>query len=75
MRTNGCRKLLEAICISTAPISITINDVVFVNCVRLGEDERLAMAMADGFEDVRGFLDFFRQQYGSGRFDGDIIKW
>jgi len=75
MRTKECRKLLESVCASTAPIWITINDEVFVDCVRQDEDERLAVARADGFDDVRGFLAFFRQQYGMRRFDGDIIKW
>ena len=78
MRTRECRKLLDPdpTCIAVDPIDmIVVDDDVQV----LVKDEPLSpleldrLARADGFDDVRKFLLFFKER--GLPFTGVLIKW
>lgn len=77
MRTKKCRKLRDAVC--TATYEITIKDRRHYLAVRLnGEllptEQAREIAIADGFENLSAFADFFAQQYGL-PFRGWLTRW
>ena len=63
MRTRRCRLLRVATCRAVTPITIH-PDHVILDGRRLSPEETLALARADGFENVEAFFDFFRRRYG-----------
>lgn len=77
MRTRNCRKLLDATCAEVYEISIAVHGQ-FV-CIRLdGEVLPSIMAreiaIADGFDGVTSFAEFFEREYGL-PFVGWLTKW
>lgn len=78
MRTLRCRKLLDPdpTCISVDPIDMIVVDddvQVLVKDEPLSPLELERLARADGFDDVRKFLLFFKEQ--GLPFTGVLIKW
>lgn len=77
MRTKGCRKLRDAVC--TAVYEVTIKSRGYYLAVRLnGEllptEQVRELALADGFESLSAFADFFAEQYGL-PFCGYLTRW
>ena len=77
MRTDLCYKLYETTCKKTASIEIREAPdrkmiLVFVNGYRLTPLSLRRLAEADGFEDIRSFIDFFRPVIP---FKGQVISW
>jgi hypothetical protein len=75
MRTKACRKLVspDPICISAEPVQITAEGIKLGDRW-LNQAEQAQMAVADGFENLTSFYDFFRQTHGL-PFQGFLIKW
>ena len=75
MRTKQCRKLREEPCVSVEPIEIHPT-FIQVNGHILGVPEMRDLAMADGFNSLGHFYDFFRAHYGVPHKAGlELIKW
>lgn len=55
-------KLRNDVCRSVLPVDI-FNDAVVINGRKLTRSDHLALVMADGFESIDKFHDFFRKQY------------
>ncbi|WP_156460418.1 hypothetical protein [Devosia sp. Root635] len=74
MRTKACRKLVanDPVCTAVEPITIR-QDSVCINGRYLNVPERQALAIADGFEGILPFCDFFLD--GSHVFNGFLIVW
>ena len=77
MRTKGCRKLKESICLSVEQLSIEENNgichiVVGVKC--LSVRETMGLILADGFNNPINFWQFFQETHGL-PFYGLLIKW
>ncbi len=76
MRTKKCRKLRVTICTAVIPISIdTTEHTVSVYGDRLTHGQALSMALADGFESLTDFCEWFAKQYKQRNFEGVIIRW
>lgn len=77
MRTKACRKLGEVRCKSVEPFSIRHfpdGYAVAVACRELGAEEAEAMAIADGFDEFFGMIDWFEDTHGL-PFEGVLVKW
>ena len=74
MRTTSCRKLGEAECLSSEPITIEENLSVIVGCDNLFHFDIVKLSRSDGFDNARCFYDFFRKTHGL-PFYGFLIKW
>lgn len=83
MRQVGCHKLLDAVCTSVKPISMSIKSrIVTRPCqiaglptwVHLLEEEIEALATADGFASVDAFFAWFAENHGE-TFSGYVIQW
>jgi hypothetical protein len=83
MRQVGCRKLLDAVCTSVDPISMSIKSrTVTMPCAMSGqaawvpllEEEIEALATADGFASVDAFFAWFAENHGD-TFSGYVIQW
>lgn len=83
MRQVGCRKLLDAVCTSVEPISISVRTKAvqvprMFGCeprfVLLGDDEIDELAKADGFASAGDFFAWFLEHHGD-TFSGYLIKW
>lgn len=77
MRTKKCRKLRDAVC--TAVDEITIKTRGYYLAIRLnGEllptEHAREIALADGFDGLAAFADFFSEQYGL-PFRGWLTRW
>lgn len=72
-RTRKCRKLGEHECLSVEAISIDDNFCT-LNGKKLDWDRVREIALADGFDGVKSFLNFFDDNYEL-PFDGLLIKW
>lgn len=80
MRTKKCRKLRDAVC--TAVHEITVERVgYYAHFVAVQLDGELLpadlareVAIADGFENLSAFADFFAEQYGL-PFHGYLTRW
>jgi hypothetical protein len=73
MRTKECLRLRATRCTEVAAIEIRgVAVSLDGRWLSLRESERLAAA--DGFEDMRGFLEFFHQTHGL-LFRGQLIRW
>jgi hypothetical protein len=74
MRTKYCRKLRTETCKSVIPISIQANGIYVGLCRRkLSMAECKKIAIADGFESLSDFMDFFESQ--GLPYHGELIKW
>lgn len=83
MRQVGCHKLLDAVCTSVDPISMSIKSrTVTMPCAMSGqaawvpllEEEIEALATADGFASVDALFAWFAENHGD-TFSGYVIKW
>lgn len=84
LRTDACRKLLDAVCTAVEPISIEPERRA-VRMVRgygenkwwadIDQEEIDVLAQADGFDDAEAFFAFFREQYGRSTLSGYLIRW
>ena len=73
MRTKGCRRLGEAKCKSSMPILIDKSDIVVAGQL-LYPDKEYELAIADGFECVSDFREFFLDDWNE-QFEGFLISW
>lgn len=78
MRTRGCRKLRDAVCIAVDSVSITPNGPFFGQPGWWPKD-RDVFAERDGFPSYAEMYAFFRSEYGMGEsdyiFNGYAIMW
>lgn len=78
MRSKECRKLIsDPLCKSVTPITIESCQGwhrVRVNGLHLTDRQIKALAIADGFETVEEFIEFFKSNHGL-PFEGVLIKW
>lgn len=83
MRQVGCHKLLDAVCTSVEPISISMKSRTVQMPRAMGgqpawvpllEEEIEALATADGFASVDAFFAWFAENHGD-TFSGYVIKW
>ena len=83
MRTQNCRKLLDAACASVEPISMSIwsktaqmprNVGAETVWTFLDDDELEALARADGFASVDALFAWFAETHGD-TFSGYVIRW
>lgn len=73
MRTKNCRKLKEAVCISSNPIIIDI-DHLEIDGIELHSFSKMKIAFKDGFDTYDDFIAFFQKHHGL-PFHGYLIKW
>jgi hypothetical protein len=73
MRTKGCQKLREAICLSVEPIRID-DELIVLDGRTLTPPERHDLIRRDGFAGSAEFYAFFRQQYGLPA-ELELITW
>lgn len=84
-RTTACRKLLDTICTETLPVKISIPEnlefpktiwaypiEITIGDRVLSDDEAIALAIADGFDSIDDFAEFFSDRLP---FEGVLIKW
>lgn len=77
MRTKRCRKLRDAVCSAVDEISIAVHGnfvSVRLNGELLPSTQARAIALADGFDGVTSFAEFFERQYGL-PFRGLLVHW
>lgn len=74
MRTKVCRKLGETTCKEVIPITIESDLYTIIGTKSLDTHDEVALAKADGFDDLSGFYDFFDKTHGL-PFHGLLIKW
>lgn len=82
MRTKQCTSIGVARCTDVVPIRIRFDDIVFWihlpadSKTRLNKDDKLLLAMADGFGDEPEMHRFWLKEHKEGgAFDGLLIKW
>lgn len=63
MRRAGCRLILDTVCKSVLPVTVT-EDYLQIAHRKLSVTDTRHFARADGFRDYAGMLAFFRKQYG-----------
>jgi hypothetical protein len=73
MRTKTCEKLGETVAQVVSEITITEENVK-INGEILSQDTLTMLALADGFDSVDEFYDFFRLSHGL-PFHGQLIQW
>lgn len=73
-RTKKCRKLLETFCKSVDKLSIFTNKVI-INDKCMSSYEICELSKNDGFENVRDFFEFFKNQYGLPCRNMRLIRW
>ena len=85
LRQKTCKKIGEAVCSKVERIRIysglmTHRDGgqavfrVYIGPKKLTYEEMNSLALADGFESLWDFLNFFRDTHGK-RFEGQLIHW
>ena len=83
MRQVGCHKLLDAVCTSVEPISMSIlSKTAQMPCnvgaepvwTFLDDDELEALAKGDGFASADALFAWFAENHGD-TFSGFVIKW
>lgn len=83
MQTQYCRKLIDAVCVSVDPISISIWSKTVQMPRQFGAETRWAflddqeieaLAKADGFPSAGAFFAWFAENHGD-TFSGYLIKW
>ena len=79
LRSKKSRKLREEVCTSSEPIQIEWDSVVVAGQL-LDADQEEQLAIADGFDTLTDFREFFLKDHpkneSSGeQFDGYLIKW
>ena len=63
MRTKNCRLLVDTVCKDVQPVEIHAT-YIRVGGRILNMQERVELAMNDGFDSLAAFYDFFRETYG-----------
>lgn len=74
LRTKVCRKLGEAICKEVVPTTIENDLYTILGTESLDTPDELALAKADGFDNLSNFYDFFDRTHGL-PFHGLLIRW
>ena len=74
MRTKSCRRLGEAMCKKSTPISINEDCYITLDGKGLGRAAGAMIAINDGFERESDFFDFFKKEHGL-PFYGLLIEW
>lgn len=74
MRTKACRKLTEAECTSTHEIEIRDRSELRIDGISQTPTEQEQLALADGFDSLQAFHDFFQSVHGL-PFKGRLIRW
>ena len=74
MRTKQCCCLGVALCKSAYPLRMDQRGNVFITGIHLSNLYLVALALADGFDSVASFRDFFRINHGL-PFRGQLIRW
>lgn len=76
MRTKQCQLIMRAVCTAVYPIEVIRGHGVILNGTLLSDEETIKLALADGFEDVWAFFDFFDQYpYEVVSKELEIIYW
>jgi len=77
MRTRDCFKILDPdpICILVAPILLGPWGIEIDGVQIRDWDKRNDYAVTDGFENWRQLRRFFIQTYGTGTWEGVLVKW
>lgn len=76
-RTKKCRKLRDAVCAAVNEISIDVHGqfvAIRINGDLLPKEQARAIAIADGFDGVSAFAQFFDDNYGL-PFRGWLHTW
>ena len=78
MRTKGCRKLRDAVCVAIDSVSITPDGPFFGQPGWWPKDKNV-FAERDGFQTYADMYDFFKSEYGFDEddyiFNGYAIMW
>jgi hypothetical protein len=78
MRTKGCRKLRDAVCVAVDSVSITPAGPFFGQPGWWPKDKNV-FAERDGFQTYADMYDFFKIEYGFDEddyiFNGYVIMW
>lgn len=83
MRTQYCRKLLDAVCVAVEPISLSVWSKTAQMPRNMGtepvwtfldDDEIEELAKGDGFASADALFAWFAENYGD-TFSGYVIKW
>lgn len=79
MRTKGCRKLKDTICLETLPVSInrTLSETritMVIGGVEIVGYQLEDMAHKDGFKNSDDLFTFFEETHGL-PFEGTLISW
>lgn len=79
MRTNHCRLIGTATCVSVEPICFDFDaqEVTIGGGAPIGDLPSLdAFAIQDGFEDFRSLVEFWRENHdGVEQWEGVLIRW
>ena len=74
MRTKGCRKLGEAVCLQTAQVFVTEEGNIIVGGSLLRDGAEDDFARADGFTCSCDLVDWIENTHGL-PFEGSLIEW
>lgn len=74
MRTKGCRKLKDTVCVSVRHFRMITSTTWTINGALATNAEQVQIAKDDGFKCVGDMVDFFREVHGL-PFEGHIINW
>lgn len=73
MRTKSCRKLRDAVCEFVSQVSM--NDAgMKIDGIALAPGHIKELALADGFDSIEAFRNFFKDTHGF-PFSGHLIRW
>lgn len=81
MRTSRCRLLFESECLSTSAVLIFPDRTVTIEGETLDDAAKADLAVADGFKDFEGFMEFFGRNFSPRAtaenipFEGILVKW
>lgn len=80
MRTANCRKIGDAVCTETRPITIEVRQTglrIMLGSSGIALKSRFAeeLALNDGFRDPVEMHAFWLEEHGLGWFHGVLIKW
>lgn len=75
MRTKSCKLVARTRCVKVEPINIYPGQRVLLNEVWLNHIEIVALANADGFENIAKFFEFFEEHYALPTSDFEIVHW
>lgn len=79
MRTNRCRLIGNAVCVSIVPIRFDFDaqEVIISSAPPIADLPELDdFAISDGFEDFKGLAAFWRENHpGAPQWNGLLIRW